>query len=229
MGDAKQDDRPWAGEGVVTEIEDEPSYCVVHIDSVRPKLKWPRKVNVFHDQPELAVARAAHTSGQLVAYRIEKNAKGYRDLTELVPKNGSSPTGRPSGPAVSPEAPADPDGGRAVPNTEPSRVDSNGFLACVGMVDLAVETLVACGQEVTAAAIRPLASAMLHAADEAQQSQAGHVDRAAHGHTRARGAVRTALKLVPYSGDPDDGWRDRLTKAAARLLSIAADLDRGGL
>lgn len=80
--------------------------------------------------------------------------------------------------------------------------------------------------------VEALARMLLEAADrcQAMTRQDGRVDRMDASHTRARGAIRTALKVypVPWGADADTraAWLDDLSNHAAALTRIALDLFR---
>lgn len=60
----------------------------------------------------------------------------------------------------------------------------------------------------------------------------GHVDRSATSHTRARGAVHTAIEILPPPLGADDAtrnqWEIALTDLAIDLLDVAAQLNNAG-
>lgn len=111
------------------------------------------------------------------------------------------------------------------------------FLAAAGFVELAAERIAdyhdLAGRgvpELDPTAIRRLAVALLQAADQVQAAIRvdGHVDRMDASHTRARGAVRTALTFwpVPFGVDAADRatWHTNLVATATMLLDVALDL-----
>lgn len=83
-----------------------------------------------------------------------------------------------------------------------------------------------------AGALRALARHLLTAADQAQANVRpdGRIDRMDNSHTRARGAVRTALERVPppweHTTDRDTvaAWVAALTDEATTLLDVAIEL-----
>jgi hypothetical protein len=117
------------------------------------------------------------------------------------------------------------------------------FAAAVGMVDLAFETLTDWktgqpGRQFMPGDIEHLATVLLAAADAAQMAQGGQVDRAARSHTRARGAVRTAIAAYPPPIDDTDvpppawadvwgPWEKQITRTASTLMAIARKLTYG--
>lgn len=116
-------------------------------------------------------------------------------------------------------------------STNREGLDSYAYLAKAGMVDLAFETLVGLkhAEKITGffpKDIKALAGALLQAADATQASvNSGDVDRGAMSHTRARGAIRTALANNPVvTLEPDDAWIAAITKTATTLMNIALEL-----
>jgi hypothetical protein len=86
--------------------------------------------------------------------------------------------------------------------------------------------------EVKMGQVEALARMLLEAADrcQAMTRQDGRVDRMDASHTRARGAIRTALKVypVPWGANTETRavWLDNLAEHAASLTRIALDLFR---
>lgn len=228
--DPKNDDRPYAGTGIVTAIEPGEKTSVVVIDGVQPKLKWPRKINVLNGDILLTAAKDALASGQLVSYKIEKNARGFRDLTQLdFAAGGSSPEARP--PAAAPTSTTSDANGHKAPERPTGGVEESWqYAAAVGTVDLAYELLADVLGEVTKPALAAFAKRLLACADEAQAALTGKVDRAAQSHTRARGALRTVMGTntpAPIGNSDDEAWDKWQAKATTRtvvLLQIAKDL-----
>lgn len=119
---------------------------------------------------------------------------------------------------------------------------SYAIQAALGMVELAHELLVEHRQHEHFAGppppnhIHALAARLLDAADKTQQMVRadGHFDRMDNSHTRARGAIRVALKSHPVPWDVDPAvregtrakWVDDMAAYAAELIRIAVRLDR---
>lgn len=112
---------------------------------------------------------------------------------------------------------------------------SYAVTAAVGMVELANELLLARevdpGDEVpTEAELRKLSRTLLLAADHVQANVRGdgHVARMDNSHTRARGAVRSALLAhpVPWGADATEKkvWFNDLTEWATTILRTAVAL-----
>lgn len=86
-------------------------------------------------------------------------------------------------------------------------------------------------EDLTLAQVRSLARRLLDAADGAQAAVRGdgRIDRMDASHTRARGAVRTALDLypVPWGASEVDRtqWVTNLASHAGALIRLALDLD----
>lgn len=124
---------------------------------------------------------------------------------------------------------------------------SYAFTAAVGMVELAIELIIDLartdaatrGVPMTAPApgrVRSLALALLNATDRVQANVRadGLADRMDMSHTRARGAVRTALDSypVPWGATAEEraAWLDDLVELGTMALTIAIDVessDRG--
>ena len=102
--------------------------------------------------------------------------------------------------------------------------------AAVGMVELAYEQLVSRGEPFTIPQARYLGRHLLTAADNAQSAirPDGRVDRMDNSHTRARGAVRTALERigVPWGAEKPAvaTWVDELAAEAAAILQAGIAL-----
>lgn len=158
------------------------------------------------------------------------------------------------GPADEPSS--EPNLGRGPRLAEPKpweRTDARGNLnlgsfaiqASVSMVELAVELLRAHMDEIgepgvpMPAAIKGLAHLLLMAADRTQQivRPDHHFDRADNSHTRARGAVRVALRMYPVPfraaeetnadlGHRREVWVTNLVDFAAMLIQTAVELDQ---
>ncbi|MCA1844475.1 MAG: hypothetical protein LC792_15055 [Actinobacteria bacterium] len=127
-------------------------------------------------------------------------------------------------------------------NTDGSmNLGSYGYLAALSMVELAHEIVLPqladqnYGEVESDAAdvlarTTGLAKALLSAADAVQRAvrSDGHVDRMDGSHTRARGAIRTALTVYPPPlGAPVDerkAWWEALVGHASALLGMALDL-----
>lgn len=128
-------------------------------------------------------------------------------------------------------------------NTDGSlNLGSYEVTACYGMTSLAFELILEKARQDAAATGAPLeapdpsrvmglATTLLQAADIAQATvrSDGCTDRLDASHSRARGALRTALDAYPVPWDARDAgdkraWRDLLADTAAQLLSIAVSL-----
>lgn len=121
-------------------------------------------------------------------------------------------------------------------------LDSYAYRAVVDFVELAhyqvtrrLEDALASGDpppEFRLGQVEALAATLLEAADRVQANtrQDHHSDRMAGSHYRARGAVRTALKVypVPWGVDAETrrAWLDEVVAHATALLSISFDLFR---
>ncbi len=126
------------------------------------------------------------------------------------------------------------------PSAAPSPMPSGGtstdtwaYAAAVGTVDLAYELLhdaVRDGrlEKVLPTQVKAMAVILLRAADNVQVAIRGkELDRNANSHTRARGAVRTALQFCPPPiGEVAKmaGWAAQVEKIAAVLLAQASEL-----
>lgn len=122
-------------------------------------------------------------------------------------------------------------------NTDGSiNLASWSYQAVVGMVELAYELTAARaavdGTELRMEQVERLGRILLDAADKVQATirADGHVDRMDSSHTRARGAVRTALSAnpVPFGADADAraAWAETLVAHAAGIALVALDLFR---
>lgn len=110
--------------------------------------------------------------------------------------------------------------------------------AAAGMVDLAVEILVEAEREVTPSVVRFVATRLIEAADEIQAGVRpdGRYDRMDNSHTRARGVLRTVLRLAAFPLEVVDDkanvsnvdvvhtWHRRTVHAGVALLTLALDL-----
>lgn len=115
----------------------------------------------------------------------------------------------------------------------PPAPTKDGWSYAVGMVDLAYQLLHAAEQDgrlktILPSQVRALASILLQVADGAQAAVLEASDRAANSHTRARGAVRTAVRFLPVPLGADApammAWAARLEKISSVLLTQAAEL-----
>lgn len=115
----------------------------------------------------------------------------------------------------------------------PPPLTKDAWSYAVGMVDLAYQLLHEAERDgrlekVLPTQVRALASILLRVADGAQAAVLEASDRAANSHTRARGAVRTALRFLPVPLGADGptmmAWAARLEKIATVLLTQAAEL-----
>lgn len=155
-------------------------------------------------------------------------------------------------PAPAPMAQAEPTrpGPRRMEAKPYERQDSDGLLnpgsyaiqAAVGMVELADEMLTAKrlrdGEQGPPPLhhVKFLAARLLQAADQVQRGMRsdGHFDRMDNSHTRARGAVRSAMVHFPFPfvGEPGaleglrNRWVDDVATYAVGLITIAIELDR---
>lgn len=127
-----------------------------------------------------------------------------------------------------------------VPNEPPppshspggSQADTWAFAAAVGCVDLAFDLLMQFDTEsANPRSVEQLAGVLLRSCDAAQVAvNGGEVNRATRSHTRARGAVRTALGAGAPPLDQPAGsegwiaWETRLVKIAITLLKVATKL-----
>lgn len=116
-------------------------------------------------------------------------------------------------------------------------VAKDGWSYAVGMVDLSYELLHGAAQDgpsqdgrlktVLPSQVRALAAVLLQVADTAQATALGVTDREANSHTRARGAVRTALRFLPPPlGEVGKlgAWVERLERISSVLLTQASEL-----
>ena len=118
---------------------------------------------------------------------------------------------------------------------------SYAFTAAVGMVELAGELVVNRArvdnatrgvplEAPSAGKVKFLAGWLLSAADHVQADlrRDGRVDRMDNSHTRARGAIRSALDLypVPWGATPEQrqAWHDALVAYGILLLRVALDV-----
>lgn len=115
-----------------------------------------------------------------------------------------------------------------IPPAVAARMSTWGYQAALGMAELAYELTLEQGRPVTRLGTLNLAAALLTAADEAQRRTFGRVDRADHSHTRARGALRTALRVhrVPWgaSGEERQAWVEAITEETAAILTLGLKL-----
>lgn len=100
------------------------------------------------------------------------------------------------------------------------------YAAATGCTDLAFELLHESGKEFTPSSLKFVAATLLKVADDAQTAYSGKLHRAGRAHTRARGAMRTAIKRYPipaYSKDAAewDEWSAKVTKVTLMLLQTA--------
>lgn len=126
-------------------------------------------------------------------------------------------------------------------NTDGSpNLGSYAVTAGVGMVDLAVELLIAAERSPKRDLVRFVATKLIDAADEIQAGVRpdGRPDRMDNSHTRARGVLRTALSFMPFPVElvDDEGkvtpehvdavhaWYGRLVPTGIALLQIGLDL-----
>lgn len=127
-------------------------------------------------------------------------------------------------------------------NTDGSvNLGSYAITASLGMAELAYELIMERNRTEAARSgselqpppwpqVKGLARKLLDAADRAQAElrSDGRVDRMDNSHTRARGAVRSALDVypVPWGAAPDDvaAWVDVLAHHATELIRIAVAL-----
>jgi hypothetical protein len=106
------------------------------------------------------------------------------------------------------------------------------YQAVVGLVELAHDLLVerSPGELPSIGKVKSLASVLLRVADAAQAAIRSdqRSDRMDNSHTRARGAVRSALNAFPPPiGGTDEErrtWEQQLTERAVALLTLAAEL-----
>lgn len=152
---------------------------------------------------------------------------------------GGAPPGQRRGPKLQEGKPWEADNSDGSPN-----LGSYEVVACVAMVEWAWELLVANWRDrlaLGAAMTREGASVAVPSAPTIKQARAlgthllfcadrvqaairpdGRVDRMASSHTRARGAVRSAVEVhaPPWGevGEPVTAWRDAVTATATELL-----------
>lgn len=112
------------------------------------------------------------------------------------------------------------------PTMDQAPGESWEFAARMSCVDLAFETLVdQSGSNFTSAQMEALARLLLRIVDSAQTTFSGRLDRAGRCHTRARGALRTALKRFPvpadYEGDEAVEWEKKATASVVLMLRTA--------
>ncbi len=179
--------------------------------------------------------------------------KKFRRLVLCAPAAAGGPDGAPppsrhgndkfAGLPHDTETSPDPSAGQPVdnaPSTGPSvqmksggdLTDTWGYCATIGCVELAFEHLVAARyagtiEAVTPTLVRWLGQLLLSAANDSQALARGAVDLNANSHTRARGAVRSALVNCPpplasnFEDPAWDEWVTKLTKTAGSLMTIA--------
>lgn len=154
------------------------------------------------------------------------------------PANGPSGNG-PLANEPTKTTPAPPSGG--------DRTDTWAYNATLGLAELAFELLVDAGQTLTGGTVRALAERLLAIADAGQACvRAAGVDRNANSHTRARGALRSALTrypvpLTPAAVDDEtlrgiegdfsdalpalmDQWQQRMSRAVCLLMQVGLDM-----
>lgn len=188
------------------------------------------------------------------------------------PATRSAPAGSDGAQAPAPTAPiaqAHNGGNRPIPNQPPEPPEDNsppqrdadkpyqhynpdGTLnlgsyaaqAAMGMVDTADEMFAEAGLPASIAQLEGLAARLLRICDEVQAStrQDGKPDRMASSHARARGAVHTALRRLPFPFVPAgvegperdriistrDDWEAKVIARAGGILHSIARLDAAG-
>lgn len=218
-------------------------------------LRLPVKGWVDRTDPE--IARLLDNPPERVEFRVETHRQEaidptipiadvdkfqkYRRMVILkpAPVNGST-NGNGNGREIPNEPPAQPGPKANEPPAAPTGPKSGGhltdtwaFAATLGMAELAFEVLVKAGPDkvqLNPKSVRELADRLLAITDAGQQHVRGAVDRNANSHTRARGALRSALELhvppVDTFGDPAemDAWQERVTRAVCLLMKVGIDL-----
>lgn len=149
------------------------------------------------------------------------------------PSDADAPPGEAQprrGPKVMEGKPWEADNSDGSPN-----LGSYEVVACVAMVEWAWELLMAHAlaenlSPPTVKQARGLGTHLLFCADRVQATirPDGRVDRMASSHTRARGAVRSAVEVhgPPWGkvGEPVTAWRDAVTTTATELLQAGVAL-----
>lgn len=115
---------------------------------------------------------------------------------------------------------------------------SYAVTAGAGMVDLAVEVILEAGVRPGFGLVQAAAAELMVVADAIQAGGTGNrSDRMDASHTRARGLLRTVLRLMPFPvaalGEPGgrpvagkvlEEWRTKAANAGVALLNLAVDL-----
>lgn len=200
--------------------------------SAAPELEHesPREDLGYHPPPSGADrARAIRAT-----YGLEEPPPEYDEPPNLFvrsapaepPAASTSPHPRPT--PSSEAAGQDNNNSDAVPPAVAARMTTWGYLAALGMVELAYELVLEQGQGVDQRRVKVLAKSLLEAVDEAQRRTFGRLDRADHSHSRARGALRTALRAhpVPFGADGETRarWSEDLTAETAAILRLGLEL-----
>lgn len=154
----------------------------------------------------------------------------YRRLIVLTPADASGAERRV--PNLPPQAPPPPPSGGHV-------TDTWAYCAALGSVELAYDLAVAARNDgridnVTRPMVEAAGRVLLDCASAAQSSVRGAVDLNANSHTRARGAIRSAVGYAPPPpfelATDDDAWGEwagKITRAAGVLMAAALELLNG--
>lgn len=220
------------GYGTIAKIEWPPEgkkNAEVHFDAEGLKIPVRGWANTEREDLKQAISEALERKTR-VAFRIEvhRSEEQSNDIPMMDVPNFSR-FRRLEGLRVAGDAT-----GAAPPPSSSSAVPPpDSWSYAVGMVDLAYELLHNAERDgglvkVMPSQVRSLAAVLLQTADGAQRAVRGDVDRDANSHTRARGAVRTALRFLPPPLGADGptlmAWAARLEKIASTLLTQASEL-----
>ena len=100
--------------------------------------------------------------------------------------------------------------------------NSYGAMAAFGLAELAVESLHAAGERVTARSVRALGATYAQMVARAQGELGLRPSAQDGSHARLRGALRTSLVLSsPPFGADEAGWAAWVETTARRIVSIA--------
>lgn len=210
----------------------------------------------------LDALRDAMAEGVEVEYRIEVHRKAnvdktipladvptrdrVRDLVTVARRGSTQASPPPDRPAQAPQQPPAPPRRGKVEEARPwEELNSDGtpnlgsyaVLAGAGIVDLAVEILVAADAPLRLDAIETVAVDLMAAADAIQAGSTGQrADRMDNSHSRARGILRTVLRPRPYpvadvvdehgeirktAAKAVQEWHEKVAKAGVALFTMA--------
>lgn len=197
--------------------------------------------SVLVDQPDRVEYRVeTHREQDLdPSIPIEEVDKRKKFRRMIVLKRASANGNRevPNEPPAQPGPKAnDAPGDRPAMRSGGDRTDTWAYGATLGLAELAFELLVAAGGaergQLNPKTVKGLAERLLAVADGGQECVRAAVDRNANSHTRARGALRSALALYPVPLDMApveldealDAWQERMTRAVCLLMRVGLEL-----